>query len=311
MYAVLSDGQVSETGARLAKDLGVVPARRIPDLIAEVLTKHLVASPEMAAVVAEYGRIPEDAPDIYYRDHGADEPFSLAGRGPGECGAGVFEVVQLDIREADGAVKLALKSTDADRRDTHLYHALVAGARALLPVFGIELHKDREIFKAFSETLVAPGWVSEATDALIDIAIDWKLGDYPKGLGHHADEIAGLVKRVASLFESLDANLKFRLTPIGERQKDSNAEIKEKGRPEPPMNEASARIDLRNVACPINFVKAKVALEKLPVGALLEVLLDDGDPIRNVPASFAEQGQEVMAIEPYEDRHLLRIRRMR
>jgi len=51
------------------------------------------------------------------------------------------------------------------------------------------------------------------------------------------------------------------------------------------------------VKCPINFVMAKVELEKVALGKTLEVILDDGDPIRNVPESFRNQGQEVIKIE--------------
>ena len=42
----------------------------------------------------------------------------------------------------------------------------------------------------------------------------------------------------------------------------------------------------------MNFVKAKLALEKIAVGEILEVLLDDGEPIQNVPSSF-EKGWKV------------------
>ena len=45
----------------------------------------------------------------------------------------------------------------------------------------------------------------------------------------------------------------------------------------------------------MNFVKAKLRLEMLDVGATLGVLLDDGAPIQNVPASFRNEGQEVLS----------------
>ena len=47
----------------------------------------------------------------------------------------------------------------------------------------------------------------------------------------------------------------------------------------------------------MNFVKAKLALEKLPIGATLKVILDDGAPIKNVPASFRSQGQHVTEVK--------------
>jgi TusA-related sulfurtransferase len=46
----------------------------------------------------------------------------------------------------------------------------------------------------------------------------------------------------------------------------------------------------------MNFVRAKLQLESLNTGDVLDILLDDGEPVRNVPASFADQGQNVLSI---------------
>ena len=37
-----------------------------------------------------------------------------------------------------------------------------------------------------------------------------------------------------------------------------------------------AQLDLRGTPCPINFVRTKLYLEKMPPGGLLEVWLDPG-----------------------------------
>jgi TusA-related sulfurtransferase len=55
-------------------------------------------------------------------------------------------------------------------------------------------------------------------------------------------------------------------------------------------------LDLRGTICPINFVKTKLKLEELSSGDVLEVLLDEGEPIRNVPRSVAEEGHKVLGI---------------
>jgi sulfite reductase (ferredoxin) len=62
-------------------------------------------------------------------------------------------------------------------------------------------------------------------------------------------------------------------------------------------------MDLRGVACPMNFVKAKLRLETLPIGATLGVLLDDGEPVQNVPASFRNEGQDVVEVRATADGH--------
>ncbi|RME84264.1 MAG: sulfurtransferase TusA family protein [Zetaproteobacteria bacterium] len=51
----------------------------------------------------------------------------------------------------------------------------------------------------------------------------------------------------------------------------------------------------------MNFVKTKVRLAALPVGAHLAVILDDGEPIANVPRSLEDEGQKVLAREKLPD----------
>ncbi len=58
-----------------------------------------------------------------------------------------------------------------------------------------------------------------------------------------------------------------------------------------------SRIDLQGVACPMNFVKTKAALAPLSSGDLLEVILDEGDAILNVPRSVKEEGHQVVKVE--------------
>lgn len=54
-------------------------------------------------------------------------------------------------------------------------------------------------------------------------------------------------------------------------------------------------LDLRGVICPYNFVKTKLKLETMDQGQVLAVLLDDGDPIKNVPRSVENEGHTVLA----------------
>ncbi|MFO0163130.1 MAG: sulfurtransferase TusA family protein, partial [Microcystis sp.] len=44
-------------------------------------------------------------------------------------------------------------------------------------------------------------------------------------------------------------------------------------------------LDLRGTPCPINFVRTKLQLEKMTAGERLEVWLDAGEPIEQVPTS--------------------------
>jgi len=62
-----------------------------------------------------------------------------------------------------------------------------------------------------------------------------------------------------------------------------------------------ARIDITAEVCPMTFVRTKVALERLPVGGLLEVRLKGDEPVRNVPDSARDAGHTVLALEPLGD----------
>lgn len=64
-----------------------------------------------------------------------------------------------------------------------------------------------------------------------------------------------------------------------------------------PSATPDAHMDLRGTPCPINFVRTKLRLEQMPPGALLEVWLDPGEPIEQVPDSLTMAGYGVEQIE--------------
>ena len=300
-YDILAGAKTIEGDARLAERIGTVPARKIPELLAEAFETGAIGKQQLKTLVQRYSdSISAEFPDDYYYDYGSEEPFSLAGRGPGECGAGVMDVIKLDIDEAKEAVKTARQTQAAENKSESVYRAIVAAARALLFTFGVEPKKDREIFAAFSEHLIKPGWVIPQAQQLLDDAIDWRMGD-KDSIDDLAPQAEDLAKRVEELFLSLDANLKFRVEPVTQKQNSIG--------PGGKTETKNRLIDLRGVACPLNFVKAKLELEKISVGQILEVLLDDGEPVRNAPASFVEQGQEVMEVKNVGDHFCVKVRR--
>lgn len=68
-------------------------------------------------------------------------------------------------------------------------------------------------------------------------------------------------------------------------------------------------LDLRGVICPYNFVKTKLKLETMNQGQVLAVLLDDGDPIKNVPRSVENEGHSVLAQDRVGSSYRVLIRR--
>jgi TusA-related sulfurtransferase len=64
----------------------------------------------------------------------------------------------------------------------------------------------------------------------------------------------------------------------------------------PSISFPDAQLDLRGTPCPINFVRTKLRLEKMSPGSLLEVWLDSGEPIEQVPDSLTIAGYQVEQI---------------
>ena len=57
-------------------------------------------------------------------------------------------------------------------------------------------------------------------------------------------------------------------------------------------------IDITNEICPMTFVKAKLMIEKIPQGSVLEVRLKGKEPLTNVPRSVLEHGHLILSMQP-------------
>jgi TusA-related sulfurtransferase len=68
------------------------------------------------------------------------------------------------------------------------------------------------------------------------------------------------------------------------------------------------QLDLRGTPCPINFVRTKLQLQKMAAGALLEVWLDGGEPIEQVPDSLVMEGYVIENIEEKSGFFALQVR---
>jgi dissimilatory sulfite reductase (desulfoviridin) alpha/beta subunit len=59
-------------------------------------------------------------------------------------------------------------------------------------------------------------------------------------------------------------------------------------------------VDLRGVSCPMNFAKAKVAMEELAEEKRIEFYLDEGEPLVNVTRSLKNEGYSVVNVTQEE-----------
>ncbi len=69
------------------------------------------------------------------------------------------------------------------------------------------------------------------------------------------------------------------------------------------------QLDLRGTPCPLNFVRTKLKLEKMAPGSLLEVWLDPGEPIEQVPDSLKMDGYEIEMIDDRAEYFAVQVRR--
>lgn len=75
------------------------------------------------------------------------------------------------------------------------------------------------------------------------------------------------------------------------------------------FDRADAHLDLRGTPCPINLVRTKLRLEQMLPGSLLEVWLDPGEPIEQVPDSLKMEGYQVEAVDEKQQFFSLLVRR--
>ena len=71
--------------------------------------------------------------------------------------------------------------------------------------------------------------------------------------------------------------------------------------PEPvPTPTPAVGLDLRGTPCPVNFIRARLALEKLAPGEWLQLDLDRGEPEQMVSEGLRGDGHHVQG-EPLDD----------
>jgi len=184
----------------------------------------------------------------------------------GECSAGMYDLIEADKK----ALKEALEK---EAKDFELIRLL--SARMLLVTRGEDARDKAGVLKAFKQHFIDTTLLNAYFGTMLE-------GD--------ADEKSiELAEEVIKLYESMDHTLKFA------REKELKAEADAKAASGVAVEENIHFKDLSGVACPMNFVKTKMELSKIKSGEVLEILLDDGAPIDNVPKSVAGEGHKVEA----------------
>jgi len=64
------------------------------------------------------------------------------------------------------------------------------------------------------------------------------------------------------------------------------------------MGGSPVALDLRGTPCPVNFIRARLALEPLPPGSWLRIDLDGGEPEQMVTEGLRNEGHTVERVDP-------------
>jgi Sulfite reductase, beta subunit (hemoprotein) len=278
---------------QLAEAVGNISAREIPVFVRRLLEAFLKEKEKFSSLtdylqtdgkvfakqmIDEYKNIPLFADDKnYYFDWGAETIFNIVERGTAECSAGLFDMIDLDLNfiKAD---KTALETeSDIEKINRLLYDIIYSSSRMLLVTKGIDPKTTEDVFNFFIKSFIEDGLVEDEFQDIVTIARDNKKYDFSP----HRDEIYALADKVTSLYESMDDSLQFKnVKPKEQPVREEKTDIKFK--------------DLRGVACPMNFVQTKIQLSQIQSGETLEIWLDDGQPISNVPNSARNEGHTIL-----------------
>lgn len=287
------------------------------------IVKDLIAKYKEVAPYAE-------EPDTFF-DFGDDEKFSLIKYGKAECSAGLFDIIEIDqdtIREKRKEVELLMGNIplgvtadlqsdgkQATSKIEKLLHDIVFSEnRMLLVTRGLDPRTDEDVYNGFEKEFIAAGIIPQKFKVLTDKARNNESLIEQKPL---IDELADLLN---DLYQNMDDSLQFKLpaekTPVEQVAEEKNAEEKapaeQVSEEKAPAEKASAaeetetivpdvKKDFRGVMCPMNFVKTKIALTPMQSGQILEILLDDGAPIENVPGSVKNEGHTILSTEKVEN----------
>lgn len=283
-------------------------------------------------LIAKYKEVApySEEPDTFF-DFGDDEKFSLIKYGKAECSAGLFDIIEIDqdtIREKRKEVELLMGNIpqgvpadlqsdgkQATSKIEKLLHDIVFSEnRMLLVTRGLDPRTDEEVYNGFEKEFIAAGIIPQKFKVLTDKARNNESLIEQKPL---IDELADLLN---DLYQNMDDSLQFKLpaekTPVEQVAEEKTAEEKapaeQVSEEKAPAEKASAaeetetivpdvKKDFRGVMCPMNFVKTKIALTPMQSGQILEILLDDGAPIENVPGSVKNEGHTILSTEKVEN----------
>ena len=210
-----------------------------------------------------------------------------------------------------------------------LHDIVFSENRMLLVTRGLDPRTDEDVYNGFEKEFIAAGIIPQKFKVLTDKARNNESLIEQKPL---IDELADLLN---DLYQNMDDSLQFKLPAVqsptdftdntdskeksagqknrSEDEDKSVSSVKSVGQKSTSENEQKSsagepeaispdvKKDFRGVMCPMNFVKTKIALTPMQSGQILEILLDEGAPIENVPGSVKNEGHTILSTEKVEN----------
>ena len=233
---------------------------------------------------------------------------------------------------------------DAGKIEKLLHDIVFSENRMLLVTRGLDPRTDEDVYNGFEKEFIAAGIIPQKFKVLTDKArnnesliaekplID-ELADLLNDLYQNMDDslqfklpaVQSPTDNTDSKGKSAESNSKEEKS-AGQKnrsedeqksvssvkfvgQKNTNENEQKSSAVEPGATSPDVKKDFRGVMCPMNFVKTKIALTPMQSGQILEILLDDGAPIENVPGSVKNEGHTILSTEKVENHWKVLIRK--
>jgi len=220
-YGIVAGAIHDDGKARLAQPIDSISAHDLPEFTAELLAIWLEkqwrfdsfaeyidaeGKNDIRDLCNRYRNVPDfDVDSSYYFDWGSQKPFTLAGRGLGECSAGLFDLIGVDRKLIEEHRRLLTRDIPAPARADALYRIALSSARMLLVTRGIEAPTDTAVFLSFEQHFISAGLVDEAHRPIVVAA---RVRDLPALLNNQGAVLA-LATSVRELYDNMDHTLRF------------------------------------------------------------------------------------------------------
>ncbi len=328
VYLVLLGGHMIENASSYGLATGKIHANYIPAFIEELTGKYVnekqncetftdyverLGKVEIKEILSNYDNIPpyEEAPEFYI-DTGDTKDYQLK-TGVGECAGMLVELVSMKLEESDRLIYesgLSLEASTYQECADKAFNAMIKAADGLLTTVGLQYIDDDTTVNEFRKHFFDAGNFFAGFGAHLFKATEEDSSTFDHELAHRRVE-------EATLFVEESHNVYNRMR-IKQEEEEASKRKTRRSRPAPkpkvvkekkPVVEITDSLDLKGVACPFNYVQAKVRLETMDTGQLLEITIDDGEPFENVPKSLTNDGHDIVDTKKIGQHYRLTIKK--